>query len=399
VKVFIEKLNAMTKKDGWEYRLPTEAEWEYAARGGAGNAGYAYSGGVVADDVAWHDVNSGGETNPVGKKAPNALGVYDMSGNVWELVGDRYGNYGKAPQTDPSGPEWGNYRVMRGGGWSSGARACRVSNRMSVSQGFSSNDVGFRLAVGRRKTVPVAPVSQLALLEPTHSIFWSGASRDVPAAAPPRVARGVAERPRGYVYKWEKGISVGIGGLYSVGYGGGMVWTNREELTMPYNGGGAYLFADAVYAEAFTGYSGGGGKWESLDARNPEDLPEMSRSCINIGLLLKFPVAIGNGSVFPLIGIDYEAAVLGKLKYANGNVYEFNAENWRYDASALNALWLKFGCGFNINLIQNIYLRVEALYGFRTASDFEKSDANLNRAETRQGYGLTFRVGVGIKLL
>jgi hypothetical protein len=172
---------------------------------------------------------------------------------------------------------------------------------------------------------------------------------------------------------------------------------------MPYGGGGAYIFTDAVYAEAFVGYSGGGGKWESQDTQNPNDLPEMSRSFFNAGVFLKYPVAMGAdvSSVFPLAGLEYEAAATGKLRYANGYVYGFYKENWRYDANALSALWLKFGCGFNmnINLIPNAYLRGEILYGFRTENAFEKQDAALNYAETRQGHGLTLRVGMGMRLL
>jgi formylglycine-generating enzyme required for sulfatase activity len=409
VAVFIKKLNAlaMAGSDYWEYRLPTEAEWEYAARGGAVSSGRVYSGG------GWHDGNSGGKTNPVGSKNPNELGIYDMSGNVWELVGDWYGDYPKISQTDPSGPQWGNYRVMRGGGWSSGVKACRVSQRMKISQNFGGGDVGFRLAIGpKKKIAALPPLSQLALLKPTYVKTRRSETVSAPVVrapvadtAPAREFRPKTRSLRS-ANKMDKGISAGIGAVYSGDYGGGIAWANREYVAMPYNGGGAYMFVDAVYAETFAGYSGGGGKWESRYARSPNDLPQMSRSNFNVGVLLKYPVAMGAdasaGSVFPLVGIDYAAAMSGKLIYANGNVYEFYKETWRYDANALSALWLKFGCGFNmnINLIQSAYLRAEILYGFRTSNALEKQDANLSEsAEPKIGRGLTCRVGVGVKLL
>ena len=422
VKTFIEKLNAMTET-GMEYRLPTEAEWEYAARGGAVSGSHVYSGSSGVGDVAWYEDNGGNKTSPVGSKVPNELGVYDMSGNVWELVGDWFGDYDAAPRSNPSGPPWGSYHVMRGGSWSSGVRACRVTHRMSLAQGFSSGDVGFRLAIGTRETVPTIPVSQLMRKQaaaksgsgvaPAKSGSVEAPAKTGGGGLPAKTVSGrvkaapapVADTSSGEALatgegsrvKLDKGISVGIGGFYGGDYGGGIAWANGEELAMPYGGVGTYLFVDAFYAEAFVGYSGGGGKWKSPDAKIPNSLPEMSRSYLNVGVLLKYPV--GGGSFFPLIGLDYEASMSGKLKYQNGNVYEFDIKNWRHDASALSALWLKLGCGINIDLAGNTYLRGEAMYGFRTANTFEKYDARLsNHAETRPGYGLTCRVGVGFKL-
>jgi formylglycine-generating enzyme required for sulfatase activity len=126
IQEFIKKLNEQTGK---KYRLPTEAEWEYAARGGNKSKGYKYSGSNNIDEVAWYDGNSGDKTNEVGTKSPNELGIYDMSGNVWEWVSDRYGKYTSEAKTNPTGPSSGSYRVIRGGGWGNGARVCRVSNR------------------------------------------------------------------------------------------------------------------------------------------------------------------------------------------------------------------------------------------------------------------------------
>ena len=143
VQVFISRLNAATGKN---YRLPTEAEWEYAARGGNRSKGYKYSGSNNCNDAAWYYGNSGNTTHPVGTKSPNELGIYDMSGNVFEWCQDWYGEYNSSAQANPKGPSSGSYRVLRGGGWSGGARDCRVSDRYCYSPGNRDNDSGFRLA-------------------------------------------------------------------------------------------------------------------------------------------------------------------------------------------------------------------------------------------------------------
>ncbi len=153
VNEFIPKLNKLTGKT---YRLPTEAEWEYAARGGNKSDGYKYSGSNNIDSVAWYGYyskeeigTSGKTTNPVGTKSPNELGIYDMSGNVWEWVNDRMGEYSLSAQTNPTGPSSGHYgtfRVLRGGSWYSDARDCRVSFRNNEYPGGDHNTTGFRLA-------------------------------------------------------------------------------------------------------------------------------------------------------------------------------------------------------------------------------------------------------------
>ena len=143
IQEFITKLNAQTGK---KFRLPTEAEWEYAARGGNQSKGYKYSGSNSISDVAWYDDNSGDKTHPVGQKTPNELGIYDMSGNVWEWCQDWYGDYSSSSQTNPTGPSSGSYRVLRGGSWNNGARNCRVSNRGSYNPDSRSYRSGFRLA-------------------------------------------------------------------------------------------------------------------------------------------------------------------------------------------------------------------------------------------------------------
>ena len=140
---FIRKLNAMTGK---QFRLPTEAEWEFASRGGIKSQGYKYSGSNNLNSVAWYADNSGNTTHDVGLKSPNELGIYDMSGNVWEWCSDWYGNYSSSSQTNPTGSYSGSGRVNRGGSWGSYTRNCRVSNRYDDAPGYRNGSLGFRLA-------------------------------------------------------------------------------------------------------------------------------------------------------------------------------------------------------------------------------------------------------------
>ncbi len=130
-------------------RLPTEAEWEYACRGGSRSAHYEYSGSNNADAVAWYDNNSGGQTHPVGTKQPNELGLYDMSGNVWEWCADWYdsGYYSKSPYENPTGPASGEFRVLRGGSWNFNEDFLRCSYRFKYDYYpyYSYNYIGFRL--------------------------------------------------------------------------------------------------------------------------------------------------------------------------------------------------------------------------------------------------------------
>ena len=130
---------------GKTYLLPTEAQWEYAARGGKHDEGTQFSGSYFVDAVAWYISNSGNATHPVKQKRPNKLGLYDMSGNVWEWCYDWYGSYSAAAKINPTGPTSGEHRVLRGGGWGGNARSCRVCHRNDRSPSFRSNSYGFRV--------------------------------------------------------------------------------------------------------------------------------------------------------------------------------------------------------------------------------------------------------------
>ncbi|PZC51366.1 hypothetical protein LH53_11630 [Mesotoga sp. TolDC] len=141
-----QKTEDITKVKG--YRLLTEAEWEYAARGGNRSKKFKYSGSDNVDDVAWYDLNSGWVTQQIGKKAPNELGLYDMSGNVWEWCSDWWDSryYSKSPTTNPYNGTTGSRRVLRGGSWRSNATLTRVADRINRSPARSRSLIGFRIA-------------------------------------------------------------------------------------------------------------------------------------------------------------------------------------------------------------------------------------------------------------
>ncbi len=144
VDVFLPRLNKITGKT---YRLPTEAEWEYAARGGNKSKGYKYSGSDDLNEVAWYDGNSGKTTHEVGTKKPNELGIYDMSGNVWEWCSDWYGKYSSSAQTNPTGPATGSDHLMRGGNWGCPESSCFVSHRKYKDPDYRYDGHGFRLVL------------------------------------------------------------------------------------------------------------------------------------------------------------------------------------------------------------------------------------------------------------
>jgi len=141
---FLKKLNELTEQN---FRLPTEAEWEYAARGGNRSQGYRFAGSNKLELVAWFEDNSHKKTHSVKTKKANELGLYDMSGNLWEWCSDYYGQYSPEPQVNPTGAPERWLWVLRGGSWFNEADACRVANRFRYIEGVDHSLLGFRLAL------------------------------------------------------------------------------------------------------------------------------------------------------------------------------------------------------------------------------------------------------------
>lgn len=143
VQSFLSKLNNLT---GIQFRLPTEAEWEFAARGGNKSKGYIYSGSNNVDEVAWYYFNSDYKLHPVKTKVPNELGIYDMSGNAYEWCNDWYGDYPNYPVADPTGPASGSVRIVRGGGVWAFVESCRTTYRERAIPSAIWGSLGMRLA-------------------------------------------------------------------------------------------------------------------------------------------------------------------------------------------------------------------------------------------------------------
>jgi TonB family protein len=148
IQLFLEKLNAQTGKN---YRLPTEAEWEFAARGGVNSKGVEFSGSNNIDSVGWYFNNSRKEGAAVGQKRGNELGIFDMSGNVWEWCSDWFGEYKNDAEENPMGVASGNWKIVRGGAWNNTPRLCSVHKRNWLNKDLGSPDIGFRLVLDVEK--------------------------------------------------------------------------------------------------------------------------------------------------------------------------------------------------------------------------------------------------------
>jgi len=202
-------------------------------------------------------------------------------------------------------------------------------------------------------------------------------------------------------------ISIGAGGFFSSDFAGGIRWeSEKEQVSMPYYGGGAYVFVDVVYAEIFAAFSTGSGKWHSANASDPNNLPNMTRTAINFGIFGKYPITLGHAAsmkLFPLAGVSYEAPFSAALKFADGTEYPFGSGmdeqgNPRPGTVDLSTLWFKFGAGFDYNLNKYMYIRTSLLYALRTANAFEKNIAEKSDgAQGRGGHGVTFKTGMGIR--
>jgi hypothetical protein len=215
--------------------------------------------------------------------------------------------------------------------------------------------------------------------------------RPEPAAAP-------APEPKG---KPLITLSVGIGGTFVSNFGGGLRWDNDEAVAMPNSGGGAYVFFDASYIEAFAGFNNAGGKFLSADVTDQNRLPYMKRQYVNLGVFAKWPITVGNINVFPLVGIDYDLTINARLD-TDTYGYAFSDDD-ESSNQQLDALWVKFGLGVEADVSKSLYLRAEILYGWRSENSFERHQAYLYEDEygayTTPGSasGVTLRVGAGIR--
>jgi len=221
----------------------------------------------------------------------------------------------------------------------------------------------------------------------------------LPESAPEPTPEPVAKKPKKEKPTKERSASkIGIvgGAFFASDFGGGVKWGGNQVGT-PFYGGGAYLAFDVTYAAIFIDYTLGGGKWVAPKNVDSDDLPNMQRSSLNIGAFAKYPnhKLSENVNLYPIVGVQYEFPISGKLEYKNEPEYVFDGKNSEgYNASDLSAIWVKIGCGADFYITTTTYIRAELLYGARTANNVEKDGSD----ETRLGHGLTIKAGAGFKL-
>jgi hypothetical protein len=227
------------------------------------------------------------------------------------------------------------------------------------------------------------------------------------------IYRSAAYHPPGYnpqnkTKKPKKPRSYGAGGVFAHNVGGGRYF-GEGEIAMPYTAGGGYLYFDLVYLELAAGFAGGGGKWKSFDTNYPEYLPDMERTYINFGALLKLPFGGQSVKFFPLVGFEYEQSLSAEIKNGLSGIRQPGSGD-------LSAMWFKFGIGLDVGLWQNAYLRTEALYGLRTANAYENEytgdsyeymyengggggSCSGGCGGSRSGDGLTLKMAIGLNIV
>jgi len=367
---------------GW--RLPSTADWkalvDYAG-------GKSKAGTKLKSSAGWGKVDG----------VSSGTDAYGFSA----LPGGYFGNdYEELELEGATKPEFRN-AGNNGYWWSATKKGANSAYYINMSNDGESVDRG----EGDIDKFLLYSVRCMQDVEPAQQVVQQSAPAPTPTpepqvqqTAPVESASAPTPAPKP---KRESVNSMSFGGglFFANDFGGGILWDNDEVLAMPYYGIGAYLYFDAIYAEVFGGFSLGGGKWESGDVSSPSNLPNMERTYLNIGVFGKYPFGSGRVRYFPLLGIDYEASVSGRLVYDNGAEYEFDGARASTDAGALSALWVKFGGGVDIDWSQNFYFRAELLYGLRTANDFEKINAGYSSygGTPRQGSGMTLKAGLGYK--
>ena len=292
-------------------------------------------------------------------------------------------------------------------------------NLVATSDPVRSEDVGDLLeqsgaAVSNMYKKFAEKQSQIAQRKPVTEIddMDEKPAASVPAPETPKAASQKTSS------KW---FGIGGGLLYAGDFGGGVSWGDDNNgyqiFKMPYNTGGAYIFLDVPFVTVSIAYTLGGGKWETPnDGINPNDLPYMSRSALSFGAAVKYTnlITLSNTknkiNIYPILGIDYEISMSGELKF-DGRAFVFGVDAFKIKNAggeemvtgvswdALSAMWVKAGGGIDFYLAENTFLRLEMLYGFRTANGFEEDTPNpIGEHLTRLGHGLTVRAGAGFKL-